>query len=259
MHTKIPTTKPVPANYMGVWQRDLLETATHKDDSSLVFWMQTQHYHIDIRIPAACTYLREVKELAEYNDDELLILASQQGFAGITVVTPSTSTSSDVCQWLRKIDFQPTLNCQPNTESRDIGKMLFTDSNTVIETGVDDAYLEVWRRLAHSAKPYFFSSIIGENRHGVQTPAYCMRAGKYIAYIRLRLEALPSITLPAATLPKAPTLLNLIQTNKPSRELLLSWLDMEISFGEILDTNHWQIKYSTLPFKLGSVITLKTN
>ena len=54
---QIPETlarKAVPANYIGVWQRHLLETTTIKDDSALVFWMQSQHYHIDVRIPAMC-------------------------------------------------------------------------------------------------------------------------------------------------------------------------------------------------------------
>lgn len=240
MQTKIPTSRPVPPNYKGVWQRHLLETATHKDDSSLVLWMQTQHYHVDIRIPAACANMRAVTKLAEYDDDELLILASQQGFAGVTVVTPSNSSSSDVCQWLREIDFQP-----PNN-ARDIGKMVFTDANTVIETGVDDTYLEVWRRLAKSNEPYVFSDAYGNNMHGIQVPSYFMQTGKYITYVRPRL----------ATLSKAPTLLKLIETNKPSRALLLDWLDMEISFGEVLDAKCWQIKHSTLPFKQGLIVAL---
>ena len=241
MLTKTPTTKTVPANYMGVWQRHLLETTMHKDDSSLVLWMQTQHYHIDIRIPAACANMRAVTELAEYNDDELWILASQQGFAGITVVTPSNTVSSDVCQWLREIDFQPT------TESRDIGKMVFTDADTVIESGLDDAYLEVWRRLANSNEPCVFSSASDKNRHDMLVPSYCMRAGQYIAFARPRL----------VTLPTAHSLASLVQTYKPARELLLDWLDMEISFGEILNANSWQIKYSTLPFKQGLIKPFK--
>ena len=240
MRTKIPTTKPVPANYMGVWQRELLETATHKDDSSLVLWMQTQHYHIDIRIPATRANMRSVAELAEYNNDELLILASQQGFAGVTVVTPSTSSSSDVCQWLREIDFQPP------TGARDIGKMVFSDANTLIETGLDDTYLEVWRCLAHSNESCVFSDVSSKNRHGAEVPTYCMQAGKYVSHARPR----------SVNLPKAPTLLSLIESNKPARELLLDWLDMEISFGEILDAKCWQIKHSTLPFKQGLIMPL---
>jgi hypothetical protein len=93
------TSPPVPANYMGVWQRHLLETKQIKDDTSLVLWMQTSHYHIDIRLPASRTGIGSAGMLADYTQDELLILASQQGFAGLTTVTPSTANSSDVCQW----------------------------------------------------------------------------------------------------------------------------------------------------------------
>lgn len=228
---------PVPDNYIGVWQRELLVTATTKDDSSLVLWMQTQHYHIDIRIPANRPQLPKVNKLEDYTNDDLLQLSTQQGFAGVTQVTPSTATSSDICQWHREMDFQP------QTNARDIGKMVFTDANAVIETGIDDAYLEVWRRLEHSQEndqaPCWFKFTIGKNYKGLETPAYLMRVGNFVAYARPRQAALPNST----------SLLNAIQNFKPPREQLLDWLDMEISFGEMLDDKHWKIKHSTLPFK----------
>ena len=150
MIKKPSTTNAVPKYYMGVWQRQFLETPTTKDDTSLVLWMQTQHYHIDIRLPAARSNIRKVSALEEYKDKELLLLASQQGFAGITQV------NADICQWHREIDFQP-----PN-DVRDIGKMVFTDANTVIETGLDEAYLEVWRQVAHSQEPCFLNALLAK-------------------------------------------------------------------------------------------------
>ena len=234
------TKKPLPAEYIGVWQRDLLETATMKDNTSLVLWMQTRQYHIDIRIPAACGNIRKVSSLEDYNDEELLLLASQQGFAGITQVTPGTAKSSDICQWHRKIDFQP------QTDARDIGKMAFTDANTVIETGIDDAYLEVWRRLENSQKPCLFEFITGKNRKELATPAYYMWAGNFVAYARPR----------QIVLPKTVSLIDAIQIIKPARDKLLDWLDTEISFGEMIDEQHWKIIHSTLPFKEGLIIRL---
>ena len=234
------TKKPLPAEYMGVWQRGLLETATIKDDTSLVLWMQTKQYHIDIRIPASLAVIRAVNSLEDYNDEELLILASQQGFAGITQVTPSTAKSSDICQWHREIDFQP------KTDARDIGKMVFTNADTIIETGIDDVYLEVWRRLEGSQKPCLSKFTIGKNRKGLATPAYCMRAGNFVACARPR----------QISLPKIDSLINAIHTIKPARDKLLDWLDMEISFGEVIDEKSWKIKHSTLPFKEGLIIGL---
>ena len=232
--------KPVPVEYIGVWQRDLLETATIKDDTSLVLWMQTQQYHIDVRIPATCANIRKVNSLEDYTDEELLLLASQQGFAGITQVTPSTAKSSDICQWHREIDFQP------QAVAGDIGKMVFTDANTVIETGIDDEYLEVWRRLEDSQKPCLFEFIAGKNRKGLATSAYCMRAGNFVAYARPR----------QTILPKTVSLMDAIHAIKPTRDKLLDWLDTEISFGEVIDGQYWKIMHSTLPFKEGLIIRL---
>ena len=234
------TKTPLPAEYIGVWQRDLLETATIKDTTTLVLWMQTKQYHIDIRIPASRAVIRAVHSLEDYNDEELLIIASQQGFAGITQVIPSTAKSSDICQWHREIDFQP------KTDVRDIGKMVFTNANTIIETGIDDVYLEVWRRLVNSQKPCLFKFITGKNRKGLATLAYCMRAGNFVAYARPR----------QISLPKIDSLINAIHAIKPARDKLLDWLDMEISFGEVIDEKSWKIKHSTLPYKEGLIVGL---
>ena len=124
--------------------------------------------------------------------------------------------------------------------------MVFTDANTVIETVIDDAYLEVWRRLEYSQKPCWFKFTPGKNRKGLAMPAYCMRTGNFVAYARSR----------QITLPKAASLIDAIYTIKPVQDALLDWLDMEISFGEMIDEQHWKIKHSTLPFKKGLIISL---
>ena len=234
----------VPAQYIGLWRRHLLETATSKDDSALVLWMQSQHYHIDLRIPAACTGFSAVKNLHEYNDMELMLLATQQGFAGITTVSPETAQSSSVCQWLREIDYQTP------TDAQDIGNMLFIDANTVIETGIDAAYLELWRRQVSAIQPCYFKQVLGKNSIGKQLPAYLIRIGNQVAYARPRNSVLP----PAASL------LDAIKQQQPNRQTLLNWLDMEISFGEMLDinaiNNEWRIHYSTLPYKQNTIAQL---
>lgn len=231
----------MPACYIGVWQRELLETQSTKDTTSLVLWMQSQHYHIDLRIPHAVQIgLRKVSSLQEYNLDELLLLASQQSFAGITKVTLATNRSSDVCQWLREIDFQP------KTSARDIGKMMFTDENTAVETGIDAAYLEVWRRLPHSQEPHLSTFVTGQNRNQLTTKAYLIRTGKYIAFARPRVTELPM----------AKSLICAVEMFKPAREQLLDWLDMEISFGEMVGDKQWRINHSSLPFKVGMIVMI---
>ena len=124
--------------------------------------------------------------------------------------------------------------------------MVFTDANTVIETVIDDAYLEVWRRLEYSQKPCWFKFTPGKNRKGLAMPAYCMRTGNFVAYARPRQIVLPKIA----------SLIHAIHAIKPAQDKLLDWLDMEISFGEMIDEQHWKITHSTLPFKENLITSL---
>ena len=230
----------VPAHYMGVWQRTLLQSSagvdiTLTDTTSLVLWMQTQHYHIDIRIPANLQNLSKVNQLTDYSIHELHLLAHQQGFAGITQV------DADICNWHREMDFQPA------TQQRDIGKMVFETPDFLIETGLDADYLEHWQLLPNSQINCFFRAVKAFNRHGLESTAYLMRAGQYIAYARPR----------GVLLPQADSLIDAIKLHQPDIETLCDWLDMEISFGELLNDNSWQIKYSTVPFKQGLIVNLQ--
>ena len=229
----------VPAHYMGVWQRTLLQSptgldTTFTDTKSLVLWMQTQHHHIDIRIPANLHQLRKVNQLTDYSVDDLHLLAQQQGFAGITQV------NNDICQWHREMDFQP------DSKHRDIGKMVFRSPDFLIETGCDADYLEHWQRLPNSQMHYSFKVLKAINRHGLKATAYLMRAGQYIAYIRPR----------SVFLPQADSLIDAIRLHQPDFDTLCDWLDMEISFGRLLDEKHWEIKHATLPFKEHLIVNL---
>ena len=93
--------------------------------------------------------------------------------------------------------------------------------------------------MATAKNRVFFECTTGKNRKGLETPAYLMRVGNWVAYARSRSVILPNYI----------SLLDAITGNKPQREELLDWLDMEISFGEIIDDKYWKIKHSTLPFK----------
>ena len=54
----------------------------------------------------------------------------------------------------------------------------------------------------------------------------------------------------------AASLIGAVETYKPTRAQLSDWLDMEISFGEMLDDNHWRINHSSLPFKVGLIVNI---
>jgi hypothetical protein len=102
----------VPASYVGVWKRTLLATPTLPDTSTRVFWLQTDRWHADIRIPEDRPAIRgDALDLLDRT--ALRALSRQQGFAGITEV------NGDICRWHRMIDYQPP------GRIADVGRMRF--------------------------------------------------------------------------------------------------------------------------------------
>jgi hypothetical protein len=225
----------VPSRYLGVWKRTLLEQQGSQDTSSLVLWMQTEREHADIRIPASRPDFSGCKDLQDCSSDQLRWLATQQGFSGVTEV------NSSICQWHREMDFQP------KTDARDIGVMAFDGKDTLLETGIDVPYFEVWKKLEYSHLNVNSSLVSGEDRHGVATTSRLLIAGNHFAFVRPR----------NAVLPQASSLQVIIDKHYQSMHTLLDWLDFEISFGEIVDHITGLIQYSTLPFREGSELRLQ--
>ena len=220
----------VPNKYVGLWQRTLYENKAGQDTTSLVLWMQTYQQHADIRIPAERPDFSGCKSLADCTNDQLRWLATQQGFFGYTHIRES------VCEWRREIDFQPDNN------TRDIADMVFDGENTLLETGIDTPYLEIWKKVESMHGQANVQTIAGLNRHGETVTAYLLQTGSQVAYVRPRSVAVPNTS----------SLLVAIDLHQPSQEMLLDWLDVEISFGEIIDETQWQLMHSTLPFFEGS-------
>ncbi|MCE9633969.1 MAG: hypothetical protein K8Q92_07270, partial [Methylophilales bacterium] len=161
-------------------------------------------------------------------------LSTQQGFAGVTEV------QGKVCEWRREMDFQPT------TGSRDVGEMVFADENILFETGIESTYFEIWKKVELSHLSTSIHHVHGRNRHGVATHAQLLKAGNQFGYIRPR----------SVLLPPAIDLLTAIERANPNRDMLMDWLDFEISFGEMEEESQYRILHSTLPFREGSLISL---
>jgi hypothetical protein len=234
-HPSNPTEPPapVPAAYLGVWHRTLLETPSGRDVRSLVWWLQTPRWHADLRIPTGRPDYSGVSSLAECSDTQLAWLATQQGFCGITQV------DGDRCTWHRQMDFQPA------NGSRDVGRMMF-DGERVIETGVEADYREIWERLPSSQDGTAALELAVAHNALPLHPTRLLVAGDCFFFVRGRVHPLPR----AADLP------SLIALARPSRTQLLDWLDVEISFGHRAGATPWRIEHSTLPFREGQIVTL---
>jgi hypothetical protein len=131
MTTELPPGPLVPPEYIGVWKRTLLHTPKIEDTTSQVYWMQTHSWHADIRVPASRPSFAGKTWLDQLSRTELLELARQQGFCGVTEV------EGDICRWLRRHDFQPP------SGAKDIGRMVFDGPGRVFEYGVEADYFEI--------------------------------------------------------------------------------------------------------------------
>lgn len=216
----------VPEHYLGVWQRSLLETAEGRDSESTVYWLQTRHWHADLRIPAHRPDFSGMTCLADCDDKRLRWLAGQQGFCGITQV------DDEYCTWHRQMDLRPA------NGSRDIGRMVF-DGERVIETGVEADYREIWQRLPRSRGGTAALELVMENNELPSRPTWLLVAGDCFIYVCGRSQRLPGV----------PGGASLIARSQPTREQLLDMLDVEISFGYRYGPAPWRIEHSTLPFR----------
>jgi len=227
-----PPPSPVPVVYFGAWRRRLLETPKLRDERSHVFWLQTPHWHADLRIPAGRPDFSGIGRLADCDEDQLAWLAHQQGFCGLTQV------DGDICIWHRQMDFQPV------GDGRDIGRMAF-DGERLTETGVEADYLEIWERLPHSRGGTAALELVWESGEPPSRPTWLLVAGDCFIYVRGRTHPLP----------KAGDLSQLITRSQPTRTQMLDWLDVEISFGYRKGPNPWRVEHSTLPFREETFLT----
>lgn len=181
----LPDTQSVPPSYRGVWMRTLLETPDLRDETSFVRWMQLGRWHADLRIPAAARAARAALPLSQFSPELLALLATQQGFCGVTEVT--RGEAGEACTWHRLVDYQPP---GPNP---DAGVMVFENPDCVIETGVHGAYREIWHRLPHSTGRLI--ALAEPERLDGQVSARLFIAGQYLMRVRPRRQAGPNFEI----------------------------------------------------------------
>jgi hypothetical protein len=212
--------------YIGVWRRLLLRTPTVEDTTTEVYWLQTRDWHADIRVPKNRPACKGKSSLQQLDRIELLGLAQQQGFAGITEV------KGNICRWHRRVDFQPP------SGFNDVGRMVFESPDRVLEYGVEQAYFEIWERLPDSTEnPSVNIQITDKKINEKSTPSTIeVNSGKYFIFVRPR-----QFNVSTAAIPE-------------NAEALRTWVDFEISFGSRATDGSKQILRSTLPWREGQRI-----
>jgi hypothetical protein len=228
---------PVPARYRGIWQRTLLETPHLRDTDTTVFWLQTHHWHADIRIPAHRPDFSGVRSLADCDEVQLEWLARQQGFAGATQV--DVAPSQEICRWHRLVDYQPA-RARPDAGFMQFGPKLLT------ETGVHASYLENWQQLPDSNNGFAVLQLLEPDGRPAVPTRVLFVAGSYVMHVRSRSACWPAETVPDMLLTK------LVAAGHTAL------LDFEISFGS-RTADGWDILHSTLPWLEGKSIAMRLN
>lgn len=217
----------VPAEYLGVWQRRILETGDgRRDTESQVFWLQAPRWHGDIRVPARRPDFAGVGSLAQCSRMQLEWLCRQQGFAGITEV------AGDICRWRRQIDFQ--LN-----EANDVGRMVFAGER-LEEFGVEADYYELWECLPESRGASRALRLLDGEGADVRPATFALFSGA--CFMLLRERRVP--------VEQARLIRSRIEKGVASEPELVEYADFEISFGHKQE-GEWRIELSTLPWREG--------
>ena len=224
-----PATGPVPARYRGLWRRTLLQAGSLRDTTSTVYWLQTERWHADLRIPAGRPSFEGVTSLAQCSPPQRRFLAKQQGFYGITEV--DTSGPQDICRWHRLADFQPPA-------SRPDAGALRLEGSLLVETGLHEDYLEHWERLPGSDQA---TVVVAEN---AASGALLLRAGSWAMHVLPRTVSLPEGLAGGISLEAAMAAGGVDET---------ALLHFEISLLRITDIG-WIKLHSTLPWLEGTIM-----
>jgi hypothetical protein len=210
----------VPA---GAWQRDWIQRRGGALDRRItVRYVQTPSVFGDVRIPADRTVPPDAASFADLTDDQLAVLATQNGFAGVTTV------DGDHATWHHEIDYQPAGG------GADIGRIEPAGDGKMFEHGLDGSYVESWSALEPDAGAYFAARLARDGR----VDQLLAVAGGHFVYARAR----------RAVLPPADSISEAIARTHATRELIIAYLDCEISYGTV---HGWKIEHSTLPWQHG--------
>jgi hypothetical protein len=225
----------VPEEMIGCWERSYIRFSDGKEDKTTrVIWLQTASGVADIRISASRPDLRGRGDLAGCSTDELLKLAEQDCFCGITLFDPD-ARPFPTASWPNEVylfRFQPVITFpEPGWIEWQ------RDGTCMIERAPSGAYIEDWRLQSGSRS---FAAHLTKRDAATTTCLYV--AGEHAIYARNR----------RVTLPSHKTLLELAQDAQYERDRLEELVDCEFSYARRAQTgDDYNIVVSTLPWREG--------
>jgi hypothetical protein len=219
-------TAPVPTWLWGEWTRDWIQKGKVKSNTLDVHYLQTPTYFADIRIPKARSEISTARSFADLTDQQLRLLAAQNGFTGRTTMAGAVAT------WHHDIEFQPS------NGTLDKGRLQRIPPDRMHEHGLDGSYIESWESLTDGKRRFLVIRV----EHSGRLLQTLVLVGNQFVYVRNR----------AKDLPMAPSFDALIEGTNATREQIVGYLDCEFSVGRVRGRSlSWEIEQSTLPWREG--------
>ncbi len=216
----------LPPWFPGVWTREWIDRRGTRSDLFDVSFLQTPTLFADMRIPRDRPSFSHATSFADLSDTDLLALAKQRGFTGITTV------AGDLATWHHEIDFQPP------DGTPDIGRLERIGDVRMYEHATDGSYTESWRSLSDGSQSF----VVIRVEHLSRLARTLLVAGDHFLYVRNR----------PTDLPVAESLDSLIASAHGKRATIIEYLDCELSSGRVRSgAVPWEIERSTLPWREG--------
>src|ERR1700750_2476864 len=83
---------PVPTWLQGTWTREWIQEGKEKSNTLHVHYLQTGSYFADVRVPRDRTLFSNARSFADLTDEQLRLLAGQNGYAGRTTMAGTIAT-----------------------------------------------------------------------------------------------------------------------------------------------------------------------
>jgi len=214
-----------PTWFRGVWKREWVrdrDVPAHED--RIVRDVQTPSVFGSVRIPLARPAITATS-FEQLDDVQLRALLEQKGFAGI-------ATFEDrVAVWEHQIDFRPP-------GGTDTARLTRQSPTAVLEEGLDGDFAELWWNLAPNDGRYLGIQVTRQGR----VERVLSVVGDHFVYARNR----------ARDLPRAESLVALVDQMHATRAQIVELLDCELSYGFVHGGRvPWEIRHSTLPWREG--------
>jgi hypothetical protein len=220
------STAAVPTWLHGVWAREWIQKGKDQSNTLDVHYLQTPTYFADIRSPKDRGRFPKAKSFADLTDQELLLLARQNGFTGLTTTVGAVAT------WNHDIQFQPS------DGTPDRGRLQRNGPGRMHEHGLDGSYIEAWKSISGGEGRF----LVVREEHAGRLVKTLVVVGNQFVYVRNR----------AVDLPTAESFEALINSSKASRAQIEAYLDCEFSVGRVQGGSVvWEIEQSTLPWREG--------